>query len=418
MSLGLIHTSRMQISVGVENVEGSMANPYATIFREPGSKSFAAAAFMARLPTTMVPIGIVTMLSQTQGSYWLAGAVAGCFAVASALVSPHISRLVDRYGQSKVLIPATALAAAALTFLILVASLALPMWTLFAAAVIAASMPSYSAMARARWGNLLRGRAELNTAFAFESALDELVYILGASLSVAMSVAVFPAAGLTLATVLLVIGGAAFVVQRSTEPPVHALATTRRRSAILQRPLQIVTLAMICVGAMFATVEVSTVALTASWGAPEMASWVISVYAAGSFVLGLILGALNPRLALHRQLLLALGVLTAASIPLLFANSVPLLAFCVFLSGIAVSPTFITAFGLIERRIPHAMLTEGVTWVTTGIGFGTALGASLVGWTVDTYGPKAGFLVTLASTFSALAIVLIGQRVLSERPTE
>jgi MFS family permease len=129
-------------------------------------------------------------------------------------------------------------------------------------------------------------------------------------------------------------------------------------------------------------------------------------------------GAVNPRLLLERQLLVASSVLTATSIPLLFANSLPTLAFCVFLSGLAVSPTFITAFGLIERRIPHGMLTEGVTWVTTGIGFGTALGASTVGWIVDAHGPRAGFLVTVAATASAFATVALGQRVLRNKPFE
>jgi MFS family permease len=56
---------------------------------------------------------------------------------------------------------------------------------------------------------------------------------------------------------------------------------------------------------------------------------------------------------------------------------------------VAISPTFITAFGLIERRVPAAVLTEGVTWVMTGIGIGMALGAFVAGWVVDTLGPRA-----------------------------
>ena len=52
-----------------------MSNPYAEIFAAPGAKGFAAAAFFARLPIAMAPIGIVAMLSQTHGEYWLAGAV-------------------------------------------------------------------------------------------------------------------------------------------------------------------------------------------------------------------------------------------------------------------------------------------------------------------------------------------------------
>ena len=45
-----------------------------------------------------------------------------------------------------------------------------------------------------------------------------------------------------------------------------------------------------------------------------------------------------------------------------FLFSFAILAFAVFLSGVAISPIFITSFGLIERRVPESMLTEGVTW--------------------------------------------------------
>ena len=61
-----------------------MQNPYSEIFRAPGAKGFAAAGFMARLPIAMAPIGIVAMLSQTRGEYWLAGAVSATFALANA----------------------------------------------------------------------------------------------------------------------------------------------------------------------------------------------------------------------------------------------------------------------------------------------------------------------------------------------
>ena len=80
-----------------------MANPYRQIFKAPGSKGFAAAGFFARLPIAMAPIGIVAMLSQTHGEYWLAGAVSATFALTNAFVAPQISRLVDRRGQSAIL---------------------------------------------------------------------------------------------------------------------------------------------------------------------------------------------------------------------------------------------------------------------------------------------------------------------------
>src|SRR6185369_7086547 len=106
-----------------------MANPYRAIFQAPGTKGFSAAAFFARLPFAMVPIGIVAMLSQTSGGeYWLAGAVAATFALTNALVAPQISRLIDRRGQTPVVIPTTMLAVAAFAVLILAAHQNGPSW--------------------------------------------------------------------------------------------------------------------------------------------------------------------------------------------------------------------------------------------------------------------------------------------------
>ena len=386
------------------------ANPYREIFRARGAKGFAAAGFLARLPIAMAPIGIVAMLSQTSGEYWLAGAVSATFALTNALVSPQISRLIDRLGQSPVVIPTTLLSIAAFAVLIAAANQNWPAWTLFASAFLAAFMPSMPALVRARWTELFRNRPELTTAFAFESAADELVYIAGASLSVGLAVALFPEAGMLTSTLILALGTAAFILQRATEPKVRrAEGTGGHGSAIRLRAVQIITLALIFVGATFATAEVSVVAITKELGEPNAASLVIGVYAAGSFLVGLILGAVKLTLPLHRQLLIAVGVIAVTALPLLVADTVPLLAVAVFVSGIAISPTFITAFGLIERRVPESMLTEGVTWVMTGIGIGMALGSFAAGWAVDTFGAQNGFWVSVAAGAATVATVALGQ---------
>lgn len=390
-----------------------MGNPYREIFRAPGAKGFAAAGFFARLPLAMAPIGIVAMLSQTHGEYWLAGAVAATFALTNALVAPQISRLVDRLGQSAVLTPATIIAVLAFATLLLATHMRWPSWTLFVAAFVAATMPSMPAMIRARWTEIFRGRPELNTAFAFESAADELVYISGASLSVGLSVGLFPEAGIALSTLMLALGSIAFILQRSTEPPVQLASDTSGAAAIRLRPVQIVTLALVFVGAIFATTEVSVVALTKELAQPGAATYVIGVYALGSFLVGLIIGALQLKTPLRRQIIFAVTILALTQLPLLFAGSVGWLAVAVFASGVAISPTFITAFGLIEQRVPPAVLTEGITWVTTGIGIGMALGSFVAGWVVDSYGAQHGFWVAVVAGFAALAVVIAGQRVLA-----
>jgi MFS family permease len=394
-----------------------LMNAYREIFRAPGTRGFAAAGFVARLPIAMAPIGIVTMLAQTHGEYWLAGAVAAAFTLTNAFVAPQISRFVDQFGQSRLLVPTTTVSVLAFLMLLLATRLDWPVWTFFAFAFAAAAMPSMPAMVRARWTHIFRGRPELNTAFAFESVADELVYIAGASVSVGLSVALFPEAGVLASTVFLAVGMIAFVRQRGTEPPVQAAGTPSQRSAIRLRPVQFVTAALVFVGAIFATAEVSTVALTRELGQPNAASLVIGVYAAGSFVVGLVIGALSLKAPLQRQLLAALLVLLLTTVPLLLVGNVPALAAAIFLSGVAVSPTFITAFGLIERRVPPEALTEGVTWVMTGIGIGMALGAFISGLVVDAFGARSGFWVSIAAASLALLLIALGQRVLAEPRT-
>ncbi|RWN68319.1 MAG: MFS transporter [Mesorhizobium sp.] len=395
-----------------------MPNPYREIFKARGAKGFAAAGFVARMPMAMAPIGIVAMLSQTHGEYWLAGAVSATYALANAFAAPQISRLVDRLGQARIVVPTTVISVLAFVVLIAAANQDWPIWTLFVSALLAAAMPSIPAMVRARWTELFRDRPEMNTAFAFESAADELVYIAGASLSVGLSVALFPEAGMLASTLFLAFGSTAFILQRSTEPRVRPVDQGSSGSAIRLRPVQIITLALIFIGATFATTEVSTVAITKELGQPGAASLVIGVYALGSFVVGIIIGAMNLKTPLQIQLAIAVVIIALTTLPLLVADTVPLLALAVFVSGVAISPTFITAFGLIERRVPEAMLTEGITWVMTGIGIGMALGSFAAGWVVDAFGAQSGFLVSVAAGTIALVIVLAGQRSLATADCE
>lgn len=113
------------------------------------------------------------------------------------------------------------------------------------------------------------------------------------------------------------------------------------------------------------------------------------------------------------QLAIATAVVAGTGLLPLLGHTVPTLALTVFLSGLAISPVFITAFGLIERRSPASMLTEGITWAVAGIGIGMALGAFVAGWVVDVYGARSGFYVGIAAGAAALSTVLLAQGALA-----
>ncbi len=78
-----------------------MVKLYRDLFFAPDTDYFAAAGLLARILLPMAGIGIITLLSKLHGSYALAGAVTATFFLAYALLSPQISRYMDRYSYLK-----------------------------------------------------------------------------------------------------------------------------------------------------------------------------------------------------------------------------------------------------------------------------------------------------------------------------
>ena len=81
-----------------------MLSPYRRILTLPGTLAFSASGFVARLPLSMVGLGIVVLVSERSGSYGLAGAVAAAYIVANAGFAVFQGRLTDRLGQRTVLL--------------------------------------------------------------------------------------------------------------------------------------------------------------------------------------------------------------------------------------------------------------------------------------------------------------------------
>ncbi|EMX8467570.1 MFS transporter [Serratia ureilytica] len=389
-----------------------MANPYFKLFTAPGSKAFSSAGLIARLPVSMTGIGIITMLSQVRGSYWLAGAVAATFAFSMALLAPQIARAADRFGQRRVLPYATGTSAIALLLLLICTRYQAPDWALFVFAALAGGMPSISAMVRARWSEIYRGTPQLHTAFSFESVLDEVAFIIGPPIAVGLSVSLFPEAGPLVAALLLVAGVTAFALQKSTQPPVYTRNSERQRAILAMPSMQILVLTLIALGTIVGTVDVISVAFAEQQGQPAAASIVLSVYAFGSCLAGLIFGAMKIPVPLPRLFLYAAFATAFTTLPLLWVHHVLTLAAAMFVAGLFFAPTMIIAMGLVENIVPPARLTEGLTWMVTGLGIGVAFGAALAGLAIDAAGITAGFGVTLTAGLVVLLVAAGGYRLM------
>src|SRR5437868_13244498 len=87
-----------------------MLTPYRKLFTPKGSVAFTLSGFLVRLAAAMYGVSTVVMVADVYGSYTLAGAVGGFSLAVAMVVVPRISRLIDRYGQARIAVPAAAIA--------------------------------------------------------------------------------------------------------------------------------------------------------------------------------------------------------------------------------------------------------------------------------------------------------------------
>lgn len=397
-----------------------MFTPYREVLSRPGALAFSSAGVIARLPISMVGIGIVLMVSSLYGSYGLAGRVSALYVVTQAIASPQLARLVDRHGQARVMRPAIAVSAIGLLGLVVSALVHAPSLALYlAAAVTGTSIGSFGALVRARWSHLLDDARDVHTAYSLESALDELVFIIGPVLATYLATGVRPVAGLVVPIVAMIGGGYWFLAQRRTQPPTRALAHGARPGSVLRSPgMAVVVLVFVGMGSIFGATDVATVAFAEEQGSKSSAGMILAVFAFGSMISGLGYGLRHWLSPLWKRFALGI-VLLAVGVSLFFlVASLPALAAVMFVTGFSIAPTIINGNGLVQYFVGAERLTEGLTWIGTALGLGVSVGSSIAGNLIDARGSHGGFLVVVASAVFAVLATLVSLRTLRAGTTE
>ena len=172
---------------------------------------------------------------------------------------------------------------------------------------------------------------------------------------------------------------------------------------------------MALLGAVFGSLEVTTVAYAEEQGAPQAAGWVLALYAAGSLVGGLLMGALRPTGLVTRQLLLASALLALVSAPLPLVSGLGWLSLLALGAGLAVAPVLILATSLVELLVPAARITEALTLTSSGIAVGLAIAAPLAGAIIDRNDASSGYLIMAGAALGALILMLLTRRGLLRR---
>lgn len=388
-----------------------MLTTYRRVLSLPGALAFSLSGLVARLPISMIGLGIVLLVSTRTGSYSLAGAISAAFVLANALFAVVQGRLTDRVGQSRLLPVGVTVFAVSLVLLMLAVELS---WGAVAAgtfaAIAGAAQPQVGSMVRARWSYVVPERSMLQTAFAFEAVVDETVFMLGPTLVTLLATAVHPLAGLASAVVAAVAGALALMVQRRTEPPPHPPHPERSsRPRMPWRTLAPLAVASAALGALFGGSEVATVAFSEELGRKVLSGPLLAVWAAGSLVSGVVTGAVTWRADNATRFRWGMLGLALSMVPLPFVGSFLVMGGVLFLAGFAISPTLIALTAWVEEVVPAARLTEGMAIVHTGIAGGVAPGAVLAGAIIDDAGASAAYLVPVAAGALGVLAALVAR---------
>ncbi|MFJ8824701.1 MFS transporter [Streptomyces sp. NPDC102467] len=381
---------------------------YRTLLRIPGAAAFFFSAVVGRVGLAMTGIGIVWLVHARTGSFGDAGLVTGCFAVADALGGPQLGRLVDLFGQRRVLLWALAVHAGAVGLLFVGGPS-----TVAGAILAGASLPQLSALSAARWAALLRGtpaETALPRAFTLEALANGLSFLAGPALVSAVGAAGHPRLGSLLAAALVIGGGLALAAQRRTAPPVAGRAERHRAGRGLLRPAFIQLVALnAALGVFFGALQVSVTAYAVGRGTPDLAPLLYAVSNCTNLAGGWAYGARNWKTPPARQRALAAAGLALACLPLTaVAGPIPV-AVCLALTGLSVPVLLVLFSVLAETSVDRAVLTQAFTWLGSASAAGSAGAAALAGRAVDTAGPHAGFAVGAAAALAMAALAVPGR---------
>ncbi|WP_375503591.1 MFS transporter [uncultured Jatrophihabitans sp.] len=388
-----------------------MLDTYRSVFRTSGTAAFCAAGFIMRMPIAMYPIGLVLIVSSRDGRYGFAGVLSAIYVVANGVGNPALARVSDRLGQRRLLVVASLVHALAAVALAACFQAGWPDWTLIApTAIVGFAFLSVGSLVRARWSFVLADRPELSTAYSLESTLDEVIFVLGPLVATVIATQVDPVLVLYVAAVLVLCGALWLAGRRDSEPPAEHADAARRRPAVLEPGMPLLTAFAAAMGMIFASAEVTIVAFCGQHGHRGLSGAVLACLALGSATSGFLYGARRWRADLLDRF--RLQALLFGLLPLLFlaAVNIGVLAACAFVVGAGIAPTLTTAFGLIERIVPAASLTEGLAWLITGLSVGYGAGAALVGRIADTHGARTAFGVTIAAGVLMAGLAVVAHR--------
>jgi MFS family permease len=375
---------------------------YRRILQTPQLGALFAAALVARLPMGALSLGLVLFLREESGSFATAGGVAAAFALCAGVFSPLQGRLVDRLGQTRVLVPLAIVHTSALAAVIALALADAPALATGALAALAgAANPPISACLRPLLIELLEeedGSGQLLVAgYALDSIMIELVFILGPLMTAVFVGAFSPAAAVAAGAFAALAGTLSFASLPSSRAWRGHGTTSGVAGALASPGMRTVVLAALPVGVCFGTLEIVLPAFGAEHGESSLGAYLFVALSLGSIAGGLTYGVAAGKLgSLERGYLLLVAALPACLALLALPDSVALMVVLVPIAGCVIAPLTAAENQIVSSVAPRGAATEAFTWVIMATVVGVAAGNAAAGALAETAGWRAAMLVSCA----------------------
>jgi hypothetical protein len=330
---------------------------------------------LARLSYAITPLGSLLLLRHATGSNAFAGLVAGAQSLAIAIAGLVAGWLTARVGARRLgMTLAVANAVAAALFVAAGAVGSRPA-LVGGAVLVGLTQPNVGLLVRVHWSHALgRGTTSLRTAFAYESAVDELSFVVGPAVIGVLAV-MWPGDGPVLGMVVLLLGAAV---------PFAAMYTheTAPRQAELGRlgGMAPLVAGMFALGAVFGAIQAATAAY-----APSGAGFLYACLGIGSAAAGVAYAWLPASFRLETRHVAFSATLVLGTVALALS---PWPALGILVAGCAIAPYMITLYALTDAVAPPARLPVAMAVLGVGGPVGTAVGLAVTGAILD--GPGLG----------------------------
>ena len=270
---------------------------FAGVLALPGMRPVLAAAFVGRLPIGMMSLSIVLLVSEQTGSYATAGAVAATQALAGAVSSPLLGRLIDRVGQTPVLVFCAVAFPVSVAGLVVVATTVTdPLPQVACAIPFGVTYPPLYAAVRALLTHLTGSDESAASVFAFEAIVQEVFFIAGPLLVVLLVAVASPQAALAFVAVVTSAGTLAFAATRASRSWRPEESHEHKRGALTSPGVRTLLVVSAAFGVAFGTLEVTMPAFADERGAASAGGVLLAALAGASMLGGVWYGSrASPR---------------------------------------------------------------------------------------------------------------------------